>query len=323
MKKIIILTLLLICGLTIFLRKNIFNNAQSSTKTNNTIGIVIPLTHPALQKIVDGFCKKMNQLSGNAYSFMVRDAHGDQAVQQPAIIDDMIDRNATLLVSIGTLCTQMAVQKTNHIPIIGLASSRDSTSQSANAYSLTDEISATHHCSFIQSLIPAIDKIALIATQSEKTIPEIERFRTVAMNAGISIQIIYIQNTSELYLATHSIDADAQAIFILKDHAVVSGITTIIQYAEENQIPVIASDEGSVEQGASCALGVQESSIGEEGAQLAFELLSTGSLDKEKINDMTNLSVFVNTRHAKAQNLNLARVKTFCAQMNYPLEEKR
>ena len=310
---------ILLCAIPVFF---FFNRSKKGTEKNTPpIGIILPLTHPSLQKIVDGFCSKMTALAGNNYSFLIRDAHGDQAIQQPAIIDEMLYKKVCLMVPIGTLCTQMTVQKATTTPVIGLASSKKSIEGASLGYVIEDEIDMRTHCSFIKNCIPSISKVAIIATQNEKTVPEIEQFRNEALNSGIAVQIIFIQNSSEIYLATHSIDTDVQAIFILKDHAVVSGIATIAAFASERKIPLIASDEGSVEQGACCALGIKEKSIGEHGAVLAYKLLTKSSDVLEKNTQLSDITVFVNKKNAQKQNLRVRLINTFCSTMNYHLEK--
>lgn len=284
------------------------------------IGIIIPLTHPALTKIVNGFCGQLDALLGKKCEYLIRDAHGDQNVQQPAILDEMLRKNVDMIVPIGTLCTQMTLQKAPNIPVVALAATRTSiVSATGMATGVHDEIEAKESFSLIEKLVPNIGKIALIATQNEKTMSEIQAFRNEALNRGTAVQIIYVQSPSDMYLATHSVDQDTQAIHILKDHLVVSSIATINQLAHDRNIPVIASDEGSVEEGAACAIGVEEATIGKEGAELAAMILTGKSPGFIPVKTLEQLAVFVNKKACARQNASIKNLTTHAASKHFAL----
>lgn len=295
-----------------------FNKQQIKTPTDiPVIGIIVPLTHPSLEKIVHGFKTELsNQLRGNC-TFLVRDAHGDQHVQQPAIIDEMKYKQVDLIVPIGTLCTQMTLQKAPEIPAVALAASPDVINKGRLATGIHDEIAAKSICTFIKNIVPKINKYSIIATQSEKTLPEIEAIRHHSMNEGIAVQTIFVQTPSDIYLATHSVNADSQAIFILKDHMVVSSVATIAQLAKERNIPLIASDEGSVLSGAACALGVEEENIGKAGAILAVQILQGTAPRDIPVKPLTNLAVFINKHACAQQSLPIQTLEYYAKSANY------
>ena len=289
---------------------------------NPTIGIIIPLTHPAINKIVDGFCSELDLLLGKKCSYLIRDAQGDQNVQQPAILDEMKRKNVDIIVPIGTLCTQMTIQKAPTIPLVALAATKSSIHSEYNmATGVHDEIEAKYSFEFIEKMIPKLSKIAIIATQNEKTLPEVQAFRNEALNHGVSVQVIYVQSPSDMYLATHSIDDDAQAIHILKDHLVVSSIATINQIAHDRRIPVIASDEGSVEEGASCALGVEESTIGKSGAHLALKILTDTSPHEIPVKTLDELAIFINKNACALQQASIANITKHAQSKSFKLIE--
>lgn len=316
-KKLFIALAAVIIGAFVLERTFFSLNKSSIGHTNPTIGIVVPLTHPALEKVVAGFCDELTNKLNVACTFLIRDAHGDQNVQQPAIIDEMKYKNVDLIVPIGTLCTQMTLQKAPKISTIALATSPETITKSSNATGVHDEIEAHHTCSFIQSILPKLSKIALIATQTEKTMPSIELFRHEALNRGITVQTIYVQTPSDVYLATHSIDADAQAIHILKDHLVVNSVATIIQFAQTKKIPLIASDEGSVSSGAACALGVQEETIGRVGAQLAAQVLAGKVPSDVPVQSINKLAIFINKKACLKQALQPSDLEHYAKKQSF------
>lgn len=317
MNKKVFFIIVVCIAFAFFTKLILVSKKQQNVEGSPTIGIIIPLTHPSLQKIVRGFCDELKKrLDGNC-SFLIRDAHGDQHVQQPAIIDEMKYKKVDLMVPIGTLCTQMTLQKAPEIPTIALAASPNIITKGHNATGIHDEIEAKDICEFIKQIIPNITKFSVIATQSEKTLPELESLRHHALNAGIALQTIFVQTPSDIYLATHSINHDSQAIFILKDHMVVSSIATLAQVGKERKIPVIASDEGSVSSGATCALGVEEENIGKAGAESAALILQGKQPQDIPVKALTNLAVFINKHACDQQQLSVKNLEHYAKKNNY------
>ena len=122
--------------------------------------------------------------------------------------------------------------------------------------------------------MPKAKKITLVYSTSEKVANELPEILAAAENADLKVQKLMVHHLSELYTISQAIDTNSDAVFVLKDHLIVSGIQTLVKQAEQKGIPVITSDEGSVAQGACFAIGVKESMIGKEGAQIANEILS-------------------------------------------------
>ena len=92
---------------------------------------------------------------------------------------------------------------------------------------------------------------------------------------------------------------------MLKDELVVSGIRVLIQQAQRRQIPVIASDDGSVSNGAAFALGVKESDIGKYAAISTAKILKGTSASDIPQVLMDHYTVFINEKAAKLQGVDL------------------
>ena len=117
-----------------------------------------------------------------------------------------------------------------------------------------------------------------------------------------------VQNVADLYTVSSRIESDAQAIFILKDNLVASGISTLVQQANERKIPLITSDEGSNKNGGAFAIGVIEADIGRQGAKMAAELLMQGSVNGDRIQNLRRILVFINKEACKSQGVDVNNV---------------
>ena len=106
--------------------------------------------------------------------------------------------------------------------------------------------------------LPVLKNMAVFYSASEKIMPEIEALKIYAAQEKIALHLVMIQNLTDLSAGVKTAPSDVQAFIVLKDHLVVSGLNILIQEARRRAIPVLASDEGSVLEGATLAIGVQE-----------------------------------------------------------------
>lgn len=268
MKKLILLLIPLL-----ILSKVLFFNSKSPT--DKLIGIIVPVEHEALTQIVNGLKEELKMDNDERVTIKVMNAQGDPNIQR-AIIEQLVRDQCDLLIPIGTAASQMTLNLAKDRNIVCLAA--DSTlilsAEKTQATALDDELSVADSISFLHSAFPHLKKISLLYSSSEKVAKEIPHLIEAAHSQGIEVQKLMVQNLAELYTISQAIASDSEAIFVLKDHLIVSGIQTVVQQAEKRGIPVMASDEGSIISGGAFAIGVKEASIGKQGAQIVKNILN-------------------------------------------------
>lgn len=334
---IVLLSVIALCG--IFL----FGNPQSVSADNGinspsekpiTIGILMPMDHAALRDIVAGFKETATSLSKTPLQFQVQNSQGDMNIQR-SIIQQFVNQKVDLIVPIGTTATQMTATIAKKQPIVSLAarykspesmhkSGQKSASNSGSELSspplitgVLDEIGPQQPLELLSKITPNLKKITLVYSNSEKVFPEIEELEKLALKKDLKVQKLMIQALPDLYTIKRLIDKDTQAIFILKDHLVVSGIKTLSQQAKARKIPIMASDEGSVNGGAAFALGVKERMIGEQGAKLAIKVLSGHPIQTLPVEVIEKLSVFYNEKTCTELGLDIDTIKLKAKQAGF------
>lgn len=297
---------------------------SAASAPEKTIGIVLPMDHVALRAIVSGFEEAVTKNYPGKVRFEVDNAQHDLNVQR-AIIQKFINQKVDLIVPVATATTQMTMNMVRNQPILGLAamvpdSVRDQNTMANRYTGVRDEIDSAKQVAFIHAILPKVKKITLIYSADDKVIPEASTTIAVAKQNGISVQPLMIQNLSDLYSSSQRIAKDSQAIFILKDNLVVSGITTLVYNANKRHLPLITSDEGTVSSGAATALGVEEKQIGVEGGELAAKILNGQPISQLPIQPMKQLLIFINTQAAAAQGLNIDVIKNYAQQQGYSVK---
>lgn len=266
------------------------------------IGVVVPIEHPALKKIVSGFENTIIQSLGDRVSVEVKNAQGDPHLQA-TVLQSFLDRPVDLLVTVTTQPTQMALQKTDQKqPVLFLAARMDrlplSLQKDRKLAGILDEIDLSLHLRLLKKVFPHPHKLTLVYSVSDKILPEVEQLSSLLSGDHILLQKLGVQTVSDLYQIKDSIEGDTDAVLVLKDVVVTSGIETLIKQVEFLRKPLIVSDEASVSVGACFGLGVKEEDIGKQGARVALRMLpqsgQASAPDSPLIENVANIQVFVN-----------------------------
>lgn len=277
------------------------------------VGIILPIEHPALQAISQGFQETLRQLYQQPISFKVSNAQGDINLQR-AIITQMRDANYDLIVPIATATTQMAATIITTKPLIGLAVEMNE--HKPNLVLVDDEIDSAKIMAFIQKTYPKINQIVLVHSATNKIFTQVAQIKTMSK---LQVRDLMVQNLADLYSIGQAIPADAQAIFVLKDNLIVSGIETLVKIARERKLLLIAADEGSVQKGADVALGVHERAIGVAGAKLALQVLRGAIPGQLATIKLTDPVVFINPAALASKQQSVAMIRQAARQLNYPV----
>lgn len=248
------------------------------TKTKPVIGIIVPMEHAALTQIINGF---KQELADQDIICKVLNAQGDPNIQK-TIIQKLIQDECDLFVPIGTSTSQMTLNLAKDHKIVCLAANPSiiSSDKSRKATVLDDTFSTKDSLSFLHTVFPEIKKISLVYSSSEKVSQEVSLVEEAAKLYGIEVQKLMVHSMSELYTISGAISQDSKAIFILKDHLVVSAVATLAKQAEKRGIFIMTSDEGSIASGGAFAIGIKESSIGIQGAKMVKTILQ-GTLPQD------------------------------------------
>lgn len=287
------------------------------------IGIIVPIEHKAMNEIIKGFTETLKATYPHPVKIKIANAQSDMNLER-AFIQQMRDEKYDIIVPIGTDASQLSAALIKEQAIVSLASRLTDEDRkkrkSCNIAIVHDEISAKTLISFISKTYPDLSRLALIHSPSEKIFTEVEEAKTAAKREGIQIKTFMVPTLNELYSTANAIPAHTQAIFVLKDHLIVSGISTLEIAASKRKIPLITSDQGSVQEGAAFALGVTEKEIGSEGAKLAASILSGKSPCDLPIASLSRLTVFINKSTLSKENQSLDNLLKSAQSQQYKVQ---
>jgi putative ABC transport system substrate-binding protein len=265
------------------------------------IGIIIPLEHPALTEIITGFKQAIAENYHQPVKIIEKNAQNDLNIQR-AMIEQMRDENYDVIVPIGTSASQMANAIVHQKPIVSIAANINDEQRKAqktcNMAIVHDNIPAEKTFEIIQHAYPHIQNIALIHSAEDKALIEVQSSITTAQKFNIKITPYMAATLPELSNIVNSLPKNTEAIFILKDNLMASGIATLIKAANDRHIPLVTSDQGTIEKGGSFAVGISEQSIGHAGGLLAIKILQDKKPCELPVVEMENLplTLFIHTK---------------------------
>lgn len=285
-----------------------------------TIGIVVPLEHQAMTEIVRGFKQELALKYHHPVKIEVKNAEHDLMVER-SIITQFKEEGVDVVEPIGSDAFDMALASINHQAIVGIAAEYPAKIRQArtfnNATNIDDALSSQVELQFMAEACPQIKHMTLIHSTDAKMFTEVQAFKKAAAALHITVQDLTVQQASDLYTLSQHVSPKSQALFILKDHLIVSGIATLVKQAQQRHIAVIASDDGSVQGGAAFALGVRESDIGKASADVTAEILTGKSAGSIPTRYLEHYQVFINKAQAKRQGVDVNALLRVAASHHY------
>jgi putative ABC transport system substrate-binding protein len=267
-----------------------------ATENHYKIAIIMPMSHKAMDDIVDGFEEQLKNNINEQYKLIIYNAQGDPNLMR-TIFQQISSNHYDMVVPIGTNATQLAIKmlkKDKKIISIAAELSEYDETENANLINVEDNVPMEQFVEFIQTIISKPEYLTLINSNDARIFNQSKLIKTLLKDIGCNLQVISIQNMPEIFSALQTVNEKSQAILVLKDHLVVSAMPSIVNVAQKRGIPIIASDEGSVKSGADVALGVKERQLGVVGAKIVMSLIDNKGKKNYKINNKANLIIFRN-----------------------------
>lgn len=260
------------------------------------VGIIVPAQHPAMKAIVEGI---QESLRDQNVTLDIQNAQGDTILQQ-TIIQRMIAKKFDILMPLGTATALMTLALAPKTPTIAVAASfethPDVKKAAHNLTVINDEISCRPVLKLLHKQIPKLTEIGILYTNSEKNIPDIEKAKAFCATNNLKIHLRKVDSIQEVLQFTPTLAKQVQVLLVLKDHLVVSAISTVIAETQRAGCLLFVMDDGSVRQGAPVGLGILEKDIGRAAGKALAEGISKGLPPGVREIPLRSLRLFLNSK---------------------------
>ena len=286
-----LIIIILVFFLFLYLKKK-EDNSQKYYK----IGLIVPFEHQAMNREVLGFqdAMKENFLS-HEYKVTLKNAQGDNQILK-SIVDSYIQSDFDVIAPIGTQACLLTMNLVKDKTILCLDVSQSLIPNQDNVTGVY-EMDPRREVKILKDLMPKLSELVIFHSADDKVFRQVKDVTQEALKFGITINPVFINALTDLYILKGQIPKNSQAIFILKDHLIASGISSLVNIADEHEIPLITSDNGSVEDGALLGIGNKEEDIGREGANILKDMFYAGKTPRNiKMRTVSKITLFLNKK---------------------------
>ena len=273
-----------------------------------SIGISQLVQHPALDAATEGF-KEAFADAGVDVEFTEQNANGEQATAL-TIAQQFAGQNLDLILANATPAAQAMAQNVTDTPILFTSVTdpveaelvNDWDAPGANITGTSDKTPLKDQFDLIEQLSPETKTIGIVYASGEVNSQiQVKDAEKEAKERGWTVETQTVTSVGEIPQAAETLK-DVDAFYVPTDNMVVSGISSLVQVAEQHQIPVIGAEAGTVEGGAAATIGIDYKELGRQTGEMALRILRDGEDPAEMpVETATEFSYVVNEDAAKAQ----------------------
>ena len=252
--------------------------AQTEGAKKYKVGITQIVSHPALDQSREGFKDALKE-AGLDVEYDEQNAQGDITIAN-TIANKFVTDKVDLIFSIATPTTQAAVNATGSIPIVFTAVTDPEAAGliKPNVTGSSDRVdNVAEQLDVLKELKPDAITIGILYNSSEQnSVTQVELIKKIAAEKGIKVEEQAVTAVSELTQALDNLLSKTDALYIPTDNLVVSNMPVVVERANAAKKIVIATDEGSVTNGALYTKGIDFYQLGKEAGKLAAQILKDG-----------------------------------------------
>ena len=282
--------------------------AQTEGAKKYKIGITQIVSHPALDQSREGFKDALKE-AGLDVEYDEQNAQGDITIAN-TIANKFVTDKVDLIFSIATPTTQAAVNATSTIPIVFTAVTDPEAAglMKPNVTGSSDRVdNVAEQLDVLKELNPNAATIGILYNSSEQnSVTQVELIKKIAAEKGIKVEEQAVTAVSELTQALDNLLSKTDALYIPTDNLVVSNMPVVVERAIAAKKIVIATDEGSVTNGALYTKGIDFYELGKEAGKLAVQILKDGKNPSElKVVTLKPTNLVFNKKTLEAIGLSL------------------
>ena len=281
------------------------------------VAITAIVEHPSLDQIRDGV---KDELIDSGYKLnenltvQYKSAQGSSATAAQ-IARQFVSAKPDAIVAIATPSAQATAAATKQIPVI-FAGITDPVAAKliknwqptgTNITGVSDYQEIIPQIDFMKKIVPNVKSVGYIYSPSEiNSTVVLKNLQTHLAKQNISLIAVPAQRTADISTAANTLKGKVDLIYTTTDNNVVSAYESLVKFANENKIPLLASFPDAIERGAVAAYGMSYYDVGRQSGKLVVRILKgekPGNIAPEL---GQSLRLVINADAAKKQGVNLS-----------------
>ncbi|MWN32180.1 ABC transporter substrate-binding protein [Gilliamella sp. Pra-s65] len=278
------------------------------------VAITAIVEHPSLNQIRDGV---KDELTDSGYTLndnltvQYKSAQGSSATAAQ-IAKQFATAKPDVIVAIATPSAQATAAATKQIPIVfaGITDpiaaklTKDWQPTGTNITGVSDYQEIGPQIDFMKKIVPNVKSVGYIYSPSEiNSTVVLRHLQTLLTEQGIALFAVPAQRTSDIPTAAASLKGKVDLIYTTTDNNVVSAYESLVKFANENKIPLLASFPDAIEHGAVAAYGMSYYDVGRQSGKLVVRILKGETAGNIAPEIGQSLRLVINIDAAKKQGI--------------------
>lgn len=278
-----------------------------------TIGIEQFAEHGSLDNCREGFLAGLEAegiVEGENLTVDYKNAASDMGTAGQ-ISDSFVSDGVDMICAIATPSAQSAYNAAmdSDIPVVYTAVTDPETAELTDEDGMpvgevtgtSDQLPIEEQLQMMREILPDARTLGIMYTTSEaNSISAIEEYEELAGDYGFELVTTGISTTADVSLAADDLLSKVDCVTNLTDNTVVASLPTILEKANEKNIPVFGSEIEQVRIGCLAAEGIDYIALGEQTGRMAAQILKGETEASEMACEViTEPGFYVNTKVAE------------------------
>ena len=289
------------------------DTASETAEESYTLGIIQFAEHGSLDNCREGFLNGLESegiVEGENLTVEYKNATADMG-NAKQISDGFVSDKVDMICAIATPTAQSAYNAAMNegIPVIYTAVTDPIAAELAGkdgkpvgeVTGTSDKLPVEEQLKMIRALLPDAKKLGIMYTTSEaNSVSAIKEYEELVEKYGFELVEKGITSTADVALAADDLVSQVDCITNLTDNTVVASLPTILEKANEKNVPVFGSEIEQVKIGCLAAEGIDYLALGEQTGKMAAQVLKGAKKASEiDFETITTPGFYVNLKVAE------------------------
>lgn len=250
-----------------------------------TVAIYTLVSHPILDASIAGIKAGLDRAgySGEKVRIVEVNANGEMD-KLNGFAQQLLAAKPNIIVPVSTPVTQAVAKEAGAAQQIVFSTVTNPADvgmdrSPPNMTGVSDAVNYEANIALIQELFPKARTIGIVYNPGERNSQfGVAQVKQIAAARGLTLKEATVSRSEEVSEAARALAPNVDCFYVGSDNTVVTALAGLLRAADEKKRPVIASDQGSVSQGALAAVSVDYRRLGEKVGEIVAGLLTSGAM---------------------------------------------
>ncbi|MCB9851888.1 MAG: ABC transporter substrate-binding protein [Phycisphaerales bacterium] len=264
--------------------------ALRPTTTNKpTVAIFNLMSHPILDDSVSGIKEALADAGFGPESLTIIEVNANGEMDKlNAFANELLAAKPYVMVPVSTPVTQAVFKEAQPSQkiIFSTVTNPEDVGMGKNPPNMSgvcDRVNYQANLDLIFDLFPKTKTIGIIYNAGERNSQYgVDQIKQLVEQRDVRLRLVTVSQSQEVVDATRSLIGNVDVIYVGSDNTVVAAMGGLTRIANSAKLPVIASDSGSVHDGALAAVSVDYEKLGRRAGELVAQVLREGQMPKDR-----------------------------------------